>query len=161
MKKENSTEKDLFYILDILDNLGIRYWVDGGWGVDILTGKQNREHRDIDIDYDSNFTENLLKELKDVGYKTVVDWMPARMELWHSQHGYIDIHPLQLDNSGSAKQADLEEGFFYFEAEWFTTAEFKGRKIPCISVTAQKIFHSGYKLKGKDLIDLANLDRIL
>ena len=48
MGKNNVTEKHLFYILDLLKDLQITYWLDGGWGVDVLTGKQQREHRDID-----------------------------------------------------------------------------------------------------------------
>lgn len=161
MKKEDITQKDLFYVLDIFDSLDMQYWLDGGWGVDVLTGRQNREHRDIDIDYDSTFTEPLIKKLTDLGYEIVVDWMPARLELWHPKRGYIDIHPLILNSDGSAKQADLEDGFYQFKADWFTTADFNGRKIPCISVEAQKIFHSGYDLSEKDRIDLNNLESIL
>jgi lincosamide nucleotidyltransferase A/C/D/E len=28
---------------------GIRIWIDGGWGVDALLGKQSRAHKDLDI----------------------------------------------------------------------------------------------------------------
>ena len=35
-KKEFVAERDLLKILRLLDGLGIRYWVDGGWGVDTL-----------------------------------------------------------------------------------------------------------------------------
>ena len=31
------------------------------WGVDVLTGKQQREHRDIDIDFDAQHTQKLYK----------------------------------------------------------------------------------------------------
>ncbi len=51
-KKEKTSKEGLFAVLDVLEALGIKYWVEGGWGVDILTGRQNREHRDIDIDFD-------------------------------------------------------------------------------------------------------------
>ena len=30
-------------------------------GVDVLTGKQQREHRDIDIDFDAQHTKKLYK----------------------------------------------------------------------------------------------------
>ena len=36
-KKEFVAERDLLKILRQLDGLGIRYWVDGGRGVDILS----------------------------------------------------------------------------------------------------------------------------
>ena len=44
MKNNNVTEKDLFYILDLFEHMKVTYWLDGGWGVDVLTGKQQREH---------------------------------------------------------------------------------------------------------------------
>ncbi|WP_400224387.1 nucleotidyltransferase domain-containing protein, partial [Enterococcus faecium] len=81
MKIDNVTEKDLFYILDLFEKMEVTYWLDGGWGVDVLTGKQQREHRDIDIDFDAQHTQKVIQKLKDIGYKIEVDWMPSRMEL--------------------------------------------------------------------------------
>lgn len=63
-KKEKTSKEGLFAVLDVLEALGIKYWVEGGWGVDILTGRQNREHRDIDIDFDGRQEALLLEELK-------------------------------------------------------------------------------------------------
>ncbi len=158
MKKEIVTEKDLFTVLDLLDLIGMDYWLDGGWGVDVLTGKQNREHRDIDIDFDADFQKELVQKLINIGYEIVVDWMPCRMELWHKDYGYLDIHPLILELDGSAKQADLEGGFYNFDADYFTKVAYKNRYINCISQKAQKLFHSGYELREVDHIDLGNLE---
>lgn len=36
------------------------YWLDGGWGIDVLAGKQTRSHRDVDIDFDAQYTDQLL-----------------------------------------------------------------------------------------------------
>ncbi|MBO0731850.1 MAG: hypothetical protein J2P57_21505, partial [Acidimicrobiaceae bacterium] len=36
-------------VLDRLDERGIDAWVDGGWGVDALIGRQTREHDDLDL----------------------------------------------------------------------------------------------------------------
>jgi len=157
MKKEHTTETDLFKILDIMDETGIKYYLDGGWGVDVLTGKQNRQHRDIDLDFDADFTGDLLKKLHDIGYETVTDWLPVRIELWHESYGYLDIHPFIFDADGSAKQADLEGGFYQFEADFFTTVRYQDHQIPCISQKAQLLFHSGYELREIDQIDIQNL----
>src|SRR5699024_678487 len=80
MKNNNVTEKELFYILDLFEHMKVTYWLDGGWGVDVLTGKQQREHRDIDIDFDAQHTQKVIQKLEDIGYKIEVDWMPSRME---------------------------------------------------------------------------------
>ena len=39
-KKETVTKTDLLKVLDLMEASGIQYWLDGGWGVDVLVGKQ-------------------------------------------------------------------------------------------------------------------------
>lgn len=156
-KNEITSKESLLKILDLLDSIHIRYWVDGGWGVDILLGKQTREHRDIDIDFDGEHEKLLMSKLKETGYTVTTDWSPSRVELYHEEYGYIDIHPLQIAENGTAKQAMPEGGFYEFKAEWFSESVFEGRTVPCISIEAQKLFHSGYELRAVDKLDLAHL----
>ena len=159
-KKEIATQDDLLKVLDLLDNTRIRYWLDGGWGVDVLAGKQTREHRDIDIDFDSKYTDELLRVLKENGYEVVLDWSPVRVELYHSQLSYVDIHPFVLNNDGTAKQADLEGGWYEFEADIFGSAVFNGRSVPCISAKGQKLFHTGYELREVDKHDMDIIEKL-
>lgn len=161
VKKEITNKENLMEVLNLLDGLKIKYWIDGGWGIDILLGKQNRVHRDIDVDFDGKFTDVLLDALNVKGYTIVTDWRPARIELYHPELGYIDIHPLIISEDGSAKQAGLNDDWYEFKAEWFSSALFEERTIPCISAEAQKLFHSGYELREVDKIDLKNLASIL
>lgn len=160
-RKEITNKENLIVVLNLFEALKIKYWVDGGWGVDILTGKQNRDHRDIDIDYDSEFDGILLKALKDKGYTITTDWSPSRIELHHPELGYLDIHPLIINKDGSAKQAAPDGGWYHFEPKWFSCSLFEGRVIPCISAEAQKLFHSGYELREVDITDMKNLDRLI
>lgn len=148
-RKEATTKEDLMTVIGILENAGITYWIDGGWGVDILAGKQTRTHRDIDINFDAQYTEKLLNLLLECGYEVDTDWEPVRIELYSEKYGYLDIHPFVLNKDGTAKQADLEGGWYKFEKDLFGNAVFEGKTIPCISVKGQKIFHSGYDLRDK------------
>lgn len=161
MKKETTSEKDLFQLLAIFEAEGIKYWLDGGWGVDVLTGKQNRDHRDVDIDFDAEATDAVIQLLLQKGFEIVTDWLPVRMELWHKDLGYLDIHPFILNEDGSAKQADLEGGYYQFDADFFTKVLYQGKEIPCISPKAQQLFHTGYEMREVDKIDMANLARII
>lgn len=139
-RKEITTKEDLMTIINLLENANITYWIDGGWGVDILAGKQTRNHRDIDVDFDAQHTEKLLKILL--------------------EYGYLDIHPFILNEDGTSKQADLEGGFYEFEKDFFSNAIFEGKTISCISLKGQKIFHSGYELRDKDKHDISILEGI-
>lgn len=159
-RKEVATKEDLITVITLLENEGITYWIDGGWGVDILAGKQTRDHRDIDINFDSQYTETLLNLLKAYGYEISTDWRPVRIELYSEQYGYLDIHPFVLNDDGTAKQASIEGGWYEFENILFGTATFEGKTIPCISVQGQKLFHSGYDLRDKDKHDMLILETI-
>ncbi len=159
-RKEITTKEDLMTIINLLENANIKYWIDGGWGVDILAGKQTRNHRDIDVNFDAQYTEKLLNLLFEYGYKIDTDWKPVRIELYSEKYGYLDIHPFILNEDGTSKQADLEGGFYEFEKDFFSNAIFEGKTIPCISLKGQKIFHSGYELRDKDKQDIAVLESI-
>ncbi len=158
--KEITTKEDLMTIINLLEDSNIKYWIDGGWGVDILAGKQTRNHRDIDVDFDAQHTEELLKILLKYGYEVDTDWKPVRIELYSEKYGYLDIHPFILNEDGTSKQADLEGGFYEFEKDFFSNAIFEGKTIPCISLKGQKIFHSGYELRDKDKQDISVLEGI-
>lgn len=95
------------------------------------------------------------------GYCIVTDWRPVRIELYHTEMSYIDIHPFLLSENGTAKQADLEGGWYEFEANYFGKAIFEGRSIPCISAEGQKIFHTGYELREIDKHDISNIEKLL
>jgi lincosamide nucleotidyltransferase A/C/D/E len=102
----------------------------------------------------------VIQKLEDIGYKIEVDWMPSRMELKHEEYGYLDIHPINLNDDGSITQANPEGGNYVFQNDWFSETNYKGRKIPCISKEAQLLFHSGYDLTEKDHFDIKNLKSI-
>lgn len=142
LKKETTTKEDLMAIIKILEGANIAFWIDGGWGIDILAGRETRPHRDIDIDFDAQRTDKLLAILFSHGYQLDTDWAPVRIELYNEKLGYLDIHPFILNDDGTAKQADLEGGYFNFEADFFGCGTFEGKTIPCISAKAQKIFHT-------------------
>lgn len=160
-KKETTSIQDLMSVIKILEDSGIAYWIDGGWGVDILAGKQTRSHRDIDVDFDARHTEKLLAILSKYGYQVDTDWAPVRIEFYSEKLGYLDIHPFILNEDGTAKQADLEGGYYEFEADFFGSGIFEGETIPCISAKGQKVFHTGYELREVDKQDIEIIEKLL
>ena len=68
-RKEITTKEDLYKVIELLEKTGITYWLDGGWGVDILAGKHTSSHRDIDINFDAKYMDRLLDVLLNLGYK--------------------------------------------------------------------------------------------
>lgn len=154
------TKETLFKILDVFDQSGITYWLDGGWGVDVLYGKQTREHRDIDIDFDSRHTEHVMEMLQSMGYVLNTDWLPVRAELSHQEYGYLDIHPFDISDPEHIRQANPAGGYFEFKTDYFGETVFGGRKIPCISLKGQRVFHTGYEPRIEDIHDLEIIDQL-
>ena len=151
---------EVLRVLDALAGAGCRYWLEGGWGVDALVGHQTRAHRDVDVDIDAAGEEAALAALAGLGYEVETDWRPNRVELAAAGRGWVDLHPLLIDEDGSARQAALGGGYHFFPRSFFVTGSLDGRPVPCVSVTAQRLFHSGYAPREADVHDLAMLDAL-
>jgi lincosamide nucleotidyltransferase A/C/D/E len=151
---------DVAAVLDALDAGAVRYWVGGGWGVDILVGRQTREHRDLDLGVDDVGFDACLQRLADLGYVRETDWLPVRVELRADGECWVDVHPIRFDADGHGRQAGLGGKDFHYPPEAFTTGTLRGREIRCLSVEQQRRFRSGYEHQDKDRHDLAQLDAV-
>lgn len=149
---------EVLAVLDAIRSVGCRFWLEGGWGVDALVGHQTRLHRDLDVDFDAAYEDAVLEVLTKAGYVIETDWRPNRVELVAPGRGWVDLHPLAIDKNGAARQAAVGGGWHDFSSTWFTTGTLGGMTVPCVSVEAQRLFHSGYRLRPVDVHDLAQLD---
>jgi lincosamide nucleotidyltransferase A/C/D/E len=157
---EGMSLSDVMAVLAAVRSVGCRLWLEGGWGIDALVGHQTRPHRDVDLDFDAAFEDDLLDVLAGLGYAVETDWRPNRVELTAAGGRRVDLHPLAIDASGNARQAALDGGWHVFDRSWFTTGSLGGVPVPCVSVEAQRLFHSGYALRAVDLLDLSALDQL-
>jgi len=148
---------EVLTVLRALDAAGVRYWLEGGWGVDALIGRQTRPHRDLDVDVDADQEELVLAVLGGLGYAVDTDWRPNRVEVAAPGRGWVDVHPLRLDADGSARQAALGGGHHLFTASYFTVGRLGDRPVPCVTREAQIAFREGYRLRPTDHHDLAVL----
>src|SRR5690242_455224 len=41
--------EEVVALYTLLDDHGVRLWVDGGWGIDALLAEQTRPHKDLDV----------------------------------------------------------------------------------------------------------------
>jgi lincosamide nucleotidyltransferase A/C/D/E len=152
---------EMLAVLDAVRSVGCRgVWIEGGWGIDALVGHQTRPHRDVDIDFDGALEDEVLAALYDFGYVIETDWRPNRVELVAPGRGWVDLHPLVIDDDGNARQAALGGGWHEFPRPYFTWGHFGEVPVPCLSGEAQRVFHSGYELRHVDRHDLALLDQL-
>ena len=127
------TETTLSEVLDVLaalSALGCRFWLEGGRGVDPLAGHQTRAHRDLDVDLEARCEESALAVLAEMGYTVETDWRPNRVELHAPGRGRVDLHPLLIDQDGSARQAALDGGSTCFLGRSLSPARWLASQSP-------------------------------
>lgn len=129
-------------------------WVGGGWGVDAPIGRQTRPHRDLDLLVTDVQADEATALLEGMDYVRETDWWPIRTEFVRPDGGCVDLHPLTFLDDGSAVQPGPGGTHYHYAAEAFTTGQIGGRKVGCLSLAQQFVFHSGYKPRRHDLHDL-------
>jgi lincosamide nucleotidyltransferase A/C/D/E len=158
-ERDPTTEAD--EVLAILDQLragGCRVWVAGGWGVDVLVGRQTRPHRDLDLAIDAAGLEVGLTILGRRGYVVETDWLPVRVELGRPGYGWVDLHPVVFDPQGDGIQAGFDGEVFRYPAADLVQGSLNGTTVGCLSRSLQLCFRQGYELRPVDHHDLALLE---
>jgi lincosamide nucleotidyltransferase A/C/D/E len=147
-------------VLDALDAQRVRHWVAGGWGIALLTGRQTRPHRDLDLVVDASDLDRCREVLDGLGFVVETDWLPTRIELKGAQDAWVDVHPLQFASEGDARLVLLDGDHMDYPPDAFSVGVLDGRTTPCLSAEQQRAVHRGYQLTSKDRHDLAELDRL-
>jgi lincosamide nucleotidyltransferase A/C/D/E len=151
---------EVLEVLDALDGAGVRHWVAGGWGVDVLVGMETRPHRDLDLAVDADDCDVCMHTFAGLGYAIETDWLPVRVEVAAGGDRWVDVHPVRFDAHGHGIQGDPEGTHFLYPPAAFAVGRLGGRAVPCLSADQQEVFHSGYELRLQDEHDLQQLARL-
>ena len=147
------------WFLDLFDELGIKVWIDGGWGVDALLGECTREHSDLDIIISWEDSAILTKALFARGFVDIYtdDRKDRNFVVGHQFHGKIDFHVVELTADGGAIYGPGEIDWIITQSELKAVGFIGGREVQCLSVDYQVRSHSGYTLQDTDFADLRAL----
>jgi lincosamide nucleotidyltransferase A/C/D/E len=120
--------KDVNNLYTQLENQGITIWIDGGWAVDALLGKQTRPHKDLDIAIQWKDVLKLRELLKKQGYKQIREDSKWNFVLANDQGHEIDVHAFVFDAQGN-----VIEGIMYPATSLTGTGKIEGQVVRCIS----------------------------
>jgi lincosamide nucleotidyltransferase A/C/D/E len=148
-------------VLDALERAGVDAWVDGGWGVDALLGRQTRSHDDLDLVVGLDRVAGIREVLGPRGFALAEDRLPVRFVLSHAQIGRIDLHTVTFDAAGGGLQPQPGGGTFRYPPEGFVSGTIANRPVRCISAEVQILCHLGYEPTTKDVQDVLALHRAL
>lgn len=138
-------------------SLGIDVWIDGGWGVDALLGKQTRPHADLDIVIQEKDLPVLRRLLEERGYGDVErdDTSPWNFVLGDDKGHEVDVHAMVLDSEGNGVYGP--RGAVDQAPALSRTGTIHGHTVRCIAAEYLVKFHTGYELHDSDFSDVAAL----
>ena len=147
------------WFLDLFDELGIKVWIDGGWGVDALLGECTRQHQDLDIITSWEDSAVLTEALFAHGFVDIYtdDRKDRNFVMGHQSHGKIDFHVVELTADGGAIYGPGGIDWIITKSELSAVGFIGGREVWCLSVDYQVRSHSGYTLQDTDFADLRAL----
>lgn len=110
----------LVELLVLIEATGIEVWLDGGWGVDALIGKQSRPHKDVDILVRVADVARLEAILASRGVATRRGSPPDSFVLRDDLGLEVDVHAVVFDSHGNGLYRMETGEIWVYPAEGFT-----------------------------------------
>ncbi|HEY9839210.1 MAG TPA: hypothetical protein V6D23_02045, partial [Candidatus Obscuribacterales bacterium] len=146
-------------LLAAWDLADIEVWLDGGWGVDALIGRQSRPHKDVDIILRVSDVPGLQEVLSARGFGFKQGSPPDSFVLADGAGLEVDVHAVNFDAEGNGIYRMENGQDWVFPASGFSgRGEIAGSPVRCLSPEVQVLCHAhGYTPVEKDLQDMALL----
>jgi lincosamide nucleotidyltransferase A/C/D/E len=148
--------RDVLDLLDQLDDRGIHYWLDGGWGVDCLLGEESRPHGDLDLVVPRSDLDRVRSLLVSRGFNVIRDLLPNAIAFRDDQGREVDLHPVDVTEDGGVSQV-LLDGVSTWHYAPPVEGSLVGRAVRCSSAEDQLLMHQGYDARPVDVQDVRRL----
>jgi FMN phosphatase YigB (HAD superfamily) len=149
---------DVLGILGLLKDAGIEVWIDGGWGVDALLGRQSRPHDDLDLVLRQSDIDRLTEVLGAAGFHRVEEGArPFNLVMADGRGREVDLHAVAFDASGNGlygPQPEDGRGRCYPAEAFKGTGMIKGETVRCLTAGYQMANHAAYDPGDADLHDV-------
>lgn len=149
----NITSKKVTELYNLFKTNNITVYIDGGWGVDALMGRQTREHSDLDIAVHSKDNDKLRMLLIKNGYNEIQRTDSSEFMYAMTKEGVVvDIHVFEYDENGRNIY-----GIDYPFGSLTGKGVIDGQEVLCIAPSFQFRFKTGYEPKQKVIHDVRAL----
>lgn len=171
--------QDVLELYTLLGDHGVQLWLDGGWGIDALLGRQTRPHKDLDafvafadlpmlarvlsqqgFGLKEIWEENQwLRHAGDVpliGNPAMGDAVATAFVLQDERGRELDCHVLHIDEHGYPTPA-WRCSLAFTPEDLSGQGSIAGVPVQCLSAAMHMRTHTGYELQAKDKQDLRHL----
>jgi len=161
---------DVLQIAGCLERAGIPFWLVGGWGVDALAGAQLRYHADLDLAVDdlAGRSDAIAAALAPLGFEPLGSrrtnpwWLPKGADFGRPGEHAIEVLEVDWDLLASVPllvQGELDPKLLRerLRSACLGNGRLGPRTVPCLSLTAQLLFHQGHANGPTELHDMAVL----
>jgi lincosamide nucleotidyltransferase A/C/D/E len=154
--------EDVAELYQTLHQTGIAIWIDGGWAVDAVAGRQTRPHNDLDIAVEAEALDALRRFLAERGYRQTPskDASKWNFVLEDEDGRKIDVHVTVLHEQGGV-WSDAVDGIAYPAGSLTGEGIIAGTTVRCISAELQLRFKTSYPPRTIDRQDVAVLCGLL
>ena len=138
---------------------GLAFWVDGGWGVDALIGRQTRPHSDLDLAVSLNDLPLFRQTLTARGLQRA-DRVGDPEWNWvfrHPNGESVDLHGFVLDRFGNGVLGDPVEKAMYPAGAFQGHGVLGDISVRCIAAPFVLAFRNSFDPRGVDRHDVAIL----
>lgn len=154
--------EDVVELYRVLHQSGIAIWIDGGWAVDAVVGRQTRSHHDLDIAIEAKALNTLRLFLADRGYRETPSRDASRWSivLEDKSGRKIDVHVVVLDERDGV-WADPVDGIAYPAGSLTGEGIIDGTTVRCVRPEFLLQFKTSYPPRAVDRQDVAALCDVL
>lgn len=148
--------EDVVELYRALDQAGIAIWIDGGWAVDAVVGRQTRSHKDLDVAIDAKALNALRLFLADRGYRETPSHDASRWSLVLEDESArkIDVHVVVLDEHRGV-WANPVDGIAYPAGSLTGEGMIDGATLRCVRPEFLLQFKTSYPPRSVDRQDVA------
>ncbi|WP_405394338.1 nucleotidyltransferase domain-containing protein [Microbispora hainanensis] len=141
-------------IYEHLAERGVKVWIDGGWCVDALLGRQTRDHPDLDLAVDRRDEEDFAGHMRGLGYVKRRDGDDTAWNyvLTDGRGHSVDVHVFEYDEAGNHVY-----GIAYPYGSLTGQGTINGHTVDCVAPEWMLAFKTAYPPQEKDRRDVRAL----
>lgn len=151
---------DVVELLDYLEDEEIDVWLNGGWGVDALLGRQTRDHHDLDITISIADRQRFTEVMEAAGFRTYRVDNKYNWVLVDADERLVDVHLVDLSRTikaGSGLRMYGPDGLPFEVGSLDGLGSIEGRPVKCETAESQVQGHIGYEPDEGDYQDVLAL----